>query len=186
MLKQKQGDVLGGGWCNQIIEWLKSNPGDYLEIGCYYGVFFSQVAELIKEQGIAYGIDPHIADGWTGQPAGTILSDIKTKFLYNIEGLANVVFWSKTTKQSFEDKNYNKIANLSCVLVDGSHHYDDLITDIDFLLSVKQNRDILVYFDDLHIPDVIRGIQYFSDKLITKIEQINSNSFIIKYNNYES
>jgi hypothetical protein len=179
--KEKKGKQLISSFIQPINNWLTEHPGDYLEIGCYYGVFLAEVAENFPNYKV-YAIDPHIADGWTGEPQGMILSQIKEDFLYNIEGLDNIVFWEKTTEQCFKEKKFNDIKELSCVLIDGSHHYDDIIVDINFISNIKHKQDVFVFFDDLHIPDVVKAINYFIEKMDTQINQIDSNSFIIKAN----
>jgi hypothetical protein len=180
MVKEKIGFKLGDSFNAPILSWLADHPGDYLEIGCYWGVFFSEVAEA-NPQHMAYAIDPHIADGHTGQERGFDLSHIKKEFLHNISGSNNVVFWNSTTKRCYEEERYEQIENISCVLVDGSHHYEDIKVDIDFIANIKRNQEVLVYFDDLHISDVVQGIDYFKVKMDQQIAtQVDQHSFILK------
>lgn len=183
MVKEKRGSRLGSGFNKPILSWLSDHPGDYLEIGCYWGVFFSEVAEY-NPQHTAYAIDPHIADGHTGEKRGSNLSHIKEDFLHNISGLDNVVFWDTTTKKCLELKKYNDIKNLSCVLIDGSHHYRDIVVDVDFVANIKHTQEVMVVFDDLHILDVAKSIDYFiktiGERVSNRIDGHNHCSFILK------
>jgi precorrin-6B methylase 2 len=158
--KEKKGKILSWGLCDCILDWLEIHPGDYLEIGCYHGVFLSEVAEKFSDIKV-YGIDPHIADGWTGEEKGTFLSEIKVNFKHNIEGLNNITHWELKTEECLEKKYYNDISDISCVLIDGSHHYEDILTDIKFISYLNNKQNLMVVFDDIKIQDVIKSMEYF-------------------------
>jgi len=161
--KQKKGKILSWGLCDCILKWLEANHGDYLEIGCYHGVFLSEIAEKFPNIKV-YGIDPHIADGWTGEDRGTFLSEIKSNFKHNVESLSNITHWELKTKECLEEKYYNNIDNISCVLIDGSHHYEDILIDIEFVGNLNNNQNLMVVFDDIKIPDVLKSMEYFSER----------------------
>ena len=166
--KEKKGKILSWGLCDCILEWLKTNQGDYLEIGCYHGIFLSEIAEKFPNINV-YGIDPHIADGWTGEDRGTFLLEIKANFKHNTDGLNNITHWESTTKECLENKQYNDVTNISCVLIDGSHHYEDILVDIEFVSNLNNKQNLMVVFDDTKIQDVVKSMEYFSQYLSHRI-----------------
>lgn len=150
----------------QIVnDWLVDNKGNYLEIGSYYGVMISELAEAFPDR-ILYCIDPFIADGWTGQEKGTELTDIEKAFIENTKSHKNIKLNRMTTKEVLEKKLDNLIKDVTVVFVDGSHHFDDILIDIDLVDSIyrKTSNRFMVIFDDLHIQDVQRGVDEFRQK----------------------
>ena len=59
-----KGHALCDAFHQPILNFLGDNPGDYLEIGLYYGHFFTRVADQFPNKSII-GIDPFISDGYT-------------------------------------------------------------------------------------------------------------------------
>ena len=150
----------------QIVnDWLVENKGNYLEIGSYYGVMISELAEAFPDR-IMYCIDPFISDGFTGQEKGTELSDVEKAFIENTKSHKNIKLNRMTTKQVLEKKLDNLIKDVTVVYVDGSHHFDDILIDIDLvdLIHKKTSNRFMVIFDDLHIQDVRRGVDEFRQK----------------------
>ena len=49
--------------------------------------------------------------------------------------------------------------NVSCVLIDGSHHYEDVLVDFKFTDQLELEKESLLVVDDLHISDVGQAIQ---------------------------
>lgn len=146
-----------------IRSYLADNGGDYLEIGCYRGVFISKMAIKFPDR-IMIGIDPHVADGHTGESRGTKLDDVERIFLENISGLQNIKYFKGTTKEFCDQGNFDDLQNVSCIFIDGSHHYEDIVVDVDLLDRITNPRIKQVIFDDLHIGCVNNGIQYFKTK----------------------
>lgn len=147
----------------QIVnDWLVNNNGNYLEIGSYYGVMVSELAEAFPDR-IMYCIDPFIADGWTGQEKGTELSEIEKAFIENTKSHKNIKLNRMTTKQVLEKKLDNLLKDVTVIFVDGSHHFDDILIDIDLVDAIHKKTDnrFMVLFDDLHIQDVQRGVEEF-------------------------
>lgn len=168
----KHGKILSTAYCGKVLDWLDSTRGSYLEIGVYNGVFLSQVAETFPQYNV-FGIDPFIGDGYTGEPQGSKLSDQLLNARKNIEEFSNAKIWELTTKECLDNHYYRELNEVSCVLVDGSHHYDDILIDFEFILKIRNNRNMLVLFDDLHIKDVVDAISFFerehSDRIISKV-----------------
>ena len=164
----KHGKILSTAYCGKVLDWLENTKGSYLEIGVYNGVFLSQVAETFPQHNV-FGIDPFIGDGYTGEPQGSKLSDQFENARKNIEGLPNAKVWTSTTKECLDNHYYKELSEVSCILVDGSHHYDDILIDFEFILRIQNNRNMLVLFDDLHIKDVIDAINFFEEKHSSRI-----------------
>lgn len=146
-----------------IRSYLEDNGGDYLEIGCYNGVLISKLAIKFPDKQM-FAIDPFIADGWTGEERGSHLNEVERIFLQNITGLDNIKHFKGTTKQFCDEGKFDHLQNVVCVFIDGSHHYEDIIVDVDLLDRIINNHVKQVVFDDLHIRDVNKAIQYFKDK----------------------
>ena len=62
-----------------------------------------------------------------------------------------------------EKPNYTKL-NIDCVFVDGSHHYKDIMIDIDVAMkcfSNNENKKGIIIFHDVEIDDVGKAISEF-------------------------
>ena len=168
----KHGKILSTAYCGKVLDWLENTKGSYLEIGVYNGVFLSFVAELFPQFSV-FGIDPFIGDGHTGQPQGSKLSDQFENARKNIEEFPNAKIWVSTTKECLDNHYYKELGEVSCILVDGSHHYDDILIDFEFILRIQNSKNMLVLFDDLHIKDVADAISFFekehSGRIVSKM-----------------
>lgn len=163
-----------------FISYLQENGGDYLEIGCYNGVFISKLAIRFPER-VIIGIDPFISDGHTEEPIGTILSEVEQNFLKNTSGLRNIKHFRETTKEFYERGDFKDIQNVSCVYIDGSHHYKDIVIDIDLLNKINNNHIKKIVFDDININDVIAAIEYFKIKYNDRIVGEERNNFYVDF-----
>lgn len=161
--EQIEGFCLSCGPENSIISHLEKYGGDYLEIGCYCGVLITRLAIKFPDRSMI-GIDPFIGDGWTVEPIGSHLSDIEEIFVKNISGNSNIKHFKKTSKEFYNLGDFDSLQNVSCVYIDGSHHYADIVVDIDLLETIKNDRIKTVLFDDLHIHDVQLAIEYFKNR----------------------
>lgn len=168
---EKQGKILSNSFTSDVKNWLKSNPGNYLEIGSYDGIFISQLGEEYPNL-YFFSIDPFISDGYTGQEIGTLLSEQHSNFLFNTNSLSNIKLYNFTTQECLKNKVYLDIEDISCILIDGSHIYEDVKIDFEFIQKIKRNRDILVIIDDLHIKDVVKACNEF-------LETLDEDSFAI-------
>ena len=154
----KKGQILSNGFCTRVENWLESHTGNYLEIGAYDGVFVSTLAEKFPDKHF-YVIDPFVADGHTGQPQGDDLNIQYENFIHNTSKLPNVTLFKQTTKECLDNLIYKQMDNVSCVLIDGSHHYEDVLVDFKFTDQLELEKESLLVVDDLHISDVGQAIQ---------------------------
>lgn len=141
----------------KINEFLQQNGGNYLEIGVYYGETFFEVAKSNPSKKL-YGIDPFIADGWTGQHRGTVLSEAEVICNQKLKEFPNAYIFKMTSKNFYSLPLDIKGFNVSVVYIDGSHWYDDVTLDIDLAIKVIGQKKGLVIFDDLHLHDVRKAI----------------------------
>jgi hypothetical protein len=162
-LDQIEGTCLSCGPENSITSHLEEYGGDYLEIGCYYGYLITKLAINFPDRTMI-GIDPFISDGWTKETIGSRLSDIERVFIKNINGNSNIKHFRGTSREFYDLGNFECLQNVTCIYIDGSHHYADIVVDVDILEKIKNDRIKKVFFDDLHIKDVNLAIQYFKDK----------------------
>lgn len=166
----RKGEQLTNSFCNTIRNWLRINTGEYLEIGSYNGYFISELAEEFPKTPM-YSIEPFITDAYAVEDKEKLKKEIKENYKYNTNCFQNIIHLELKTKYCLE-KDYGVfLSNVCCVLVDGSHNYNDIVIDVNFINSIKNNRYMMVVFDDLHIEDVIEGIKYFEKIFDSKISE---------------
>jgi len=148
---------------------LADSPYNYLEIGVFNGDSIAALAQGYPNK-IIYGIDPFVEDGCTthtthvqqGQPMPTQ----RANTYQNIQGLNNVVMHEMTTKQFAQQLTDSDIERMQVawVLIDGSHHLDDVMIDVDLAVRLIGPRVGGIVFDDLNMPDVDCARQYFINR----------------------
>jgi hypothetical protein len=153
---------------NNLISMSKHN---YLEIGCFDGYNLALLAEAFENRKI-FGIDPFISDQHLGMPIGTKLLKQKENLYHNISYYKNINFF-ETTAEDFLKNNLEKLKdyNISSIFIDGAHIIDFIKIDVDLSIECIKNNNSksgAIAFDDLHIPDVLQGIEYFKNKCIEK------------------
>lgn len=79
----------------------------------------------------------------------------------NIQDIGNITHFKKTTEDFLKTPTRKILRNITCVLVDRSHHYEDILIDINLLKKIPNKKKKLIVFDDLGIPDVSRGVDEF-------------------------
>lgn len=168
---------------NSLVTATKFN---YLEIGCYDGWNIGSLGRIFPNKRI-FGIDPFISDGHVPGQICSALSQQKINLYKNIEGLSNVSFYELTSEQFFKEHQSSfQDMNISCVFVDGAHIYDIVKLDSDLALKCimsNQTTSGEIVFHDLHIPDVVKAIDYFKEKckrLNAKIAQFAPGHFKVE------
>jgi len=145
----------------------QSAPGlNYLEIGTFNGDSIAELARRNPTRTI-YAIDPFIEDGYTSH---TTLVDrnqdmpTQRKNTYrNIAGLDNVTLFETTSREFSETLTDQQVAdmNIAWVLIDGSHHYEDVAIDVALALRLIGPRSGGIVFDDVNVSGVARAYQEF-------------------------
>ena len=154
---------------------LSSLENNYLEIGIWHGTSVSELAKLFPNKTI-YAIDPFIEDGFTSHESsiqqGDQLSDNRNIVLENIKGLTNLHLYEMTSKDFFDSLTQDTISqmNVSHVMIDGSHHYDDVILDTQLAMTVIGNKAGTVAFDDTNLEGVEKAMNEFHSNTLDRIE----------------
>lgn len=148
---------------------------NYLEIGVFNGDSIAELARRFPNK-IIFGIDPFIEDGYTsdntGVETGQHMSQQEQNTLKNIEGLDNVVLFKMTSKEFAEILTDEMVEHMSIshVLIDGSHHYDDVAIDYELSMKLLNNKPGIVIFDDADLAGVAQAHTEFVDRYQDKID----------------
>ena len=145
---------------------LADSPYNYLEIGVFNGDSIAALAQAYPDKTI-YGVDPFLEDGYTTHTTGVDrhepMPQQRANTRQNTQGLTNVVMHETTAEAfalSLTDQDIERM-QVAWVLIDGSHHYDDIVIDVDLAVRLIGSRVGGIVFDDLNLPDVDRARQYF-------------------------
>ena len=164
-----------------LSQLLSKSKYNYLEIGCYDGINLATLSKNFADKKI-YGVDPFISDGHVKSDLG----EQKNNLYKNIENCPNIVFFEKTNEQFFEEEKGNfKNMNISSIFIDGAHILKYIKIDVDIALEcIKNNQDLSGYivFHDMHIPDVLQGIEYFRKRC----EEEKIKYYCVAQNNFYS
>jgi hypothetical protein len=158
-------------------EYLESVPGNYLEIGVFNGIGTATIAELFPDKKI-YAIDPFIEDGHTGTgDRGIALNPQREAYYENAEGKDNMTIFETTSDEFAKTLTDEKIAeyNIDWVVVDGSHHYEDVTVDYHLAMRLIGDRPGVIVFDDLGHSGVQQAVDEF---LIEYKDQIGMSGHI--------
>jgi hypothetical protein len=174
-----QGRALCSAFHSPITNFLSSHEGAYLEIGIFYGHFLAQVANQFPDKTI-YAIDPFIDDGnttWiTGEERYQSIPKVREIALHNISQVNNIELFETKTEEFINNPLAKDILkNVSCVLIDGSHHYDEIKHDLELVMQIENDYDKMVAFDDVKVDDVIRSIDDFTNNIKDRITSIDNN-----------
>lgn len=163
------GQALSNAFHAPVRDFLKNKPGSYLEIGIYYGRFIAEVANEFPERDF-HGIDPFISDGCTRDAKGTIMNDIEEIATVNASQVSNLTLYKNTTEEFLKREDAKEILkNVSCVLIDGSHHREDIIHDLNLVMQIENDYEKVVIFDDIRVPDVAQSIQDLINMLFSRL-----------------
>jgi hypothetical protein len=149
--------------------------GNYLEIGVFNGLGTGQVARQFPNK-VIYAIDPFIEDGHTGTgERGAPLKNQREAFGEHTAGLENVVLFDTTSDEFAKLLTDEMIAdmNVEWVIVDGSHHYEDVSIDGKLAMRLFGDRGGVILFDDLGHTGVRQAVDEF---LIERKDRIAAHS----------
>lgn len=161
--------ALGEHLYDYISEHLGKYPGNYFEIGVFNGDGFARIASKYNHK-LCYAIDPFIEDGHTSGTSfierGNSLNTQKESFLNLTKELKNITHYETTSVEFCSNLTDSQIdaLNVSVILIDGSHHYTDVVNDYQLSIKLlqKQKHGIII-FDDLHVSDVRKAYTEFTD-----------------------
>lgn len=159
--------ALGNHLYDYVINNLDQYPGNYFEIGVFNGDGFARVASNYTNKH-CFAIDPFIEDGYTSATSsidrGNKLSTQKENYLNATKHLSNITLFETTSVefvQNLTDVQINDMA-ISIILIDGSHHYNDVVNDYQLSIQLlQQQKNGIIIFDDLHVTDVKKAYDAF-------------------------
>jgi hypothetical protein len=138
---------------------LQVSPYNALEIGIFNGDSISQLGILFPDKKI-YGVDPFIEDGNTSHSTGVaqgevLVSQRQNSYMLN-NNLSNVKIYEMTSQEFLNSLTQSTIdeLNVAHVLIDGSHHYADVVLDGILALTLIDKKPGTIVFDDVNLPDV--------------------------------
>ena len=162
---------------------LANYPGNYLEIGVFEGFILRELARKYPDKTI-YGIDPFIEDGNTtghgGYQKGERTLNQRDKTYENIKGIPNITFFEETSREFAKrsDDELEKM-NVSCVLLDGDHSFEDTMNDLELCNRLIAGRGV-IYVDDLGMPSVNLAVEEFLVRNRHRIAYQDDKIFFIK------
>lgn len=159
--------ILCGAGFSFFQSYLPKIPGNYLEIGVYEGDSLRDLSSVVPSKRL-FGVDPFIEDGYTSHATGNsrgghnqTQQSITEK---NLEGRNNVMLHKITSKEFSEGLTEAAAQHLdiTAVLIDGSHHYEDVSLDFALAKKLIGNKPGVIVTDDIcGVPDVLRAYREF-------------------------
>lgn len=140
--------------------------GNYLEIGVFNGDSIAALARAFPDSHI-YGIDPFVEDGCTTHTTGVqrheSMPTQRTNTYLNIQDLPNVDLFEMFSSDFARTLTPEVAAalNVSYVLIDGSHHYADVMVDVHLAMQLIGDKPGAIVFDDVNLPGVGQAYQEF-------------------------
>jgi hypothetical protein len=155
----------------------EDSPYNYLEIGVFYGESVGLLADAYPHKQV-FAVDPFIEDGFTshtsGVDRGQRMPTQRESTLKNIAGKKNAYLIEKTSKEfseSLEDWVV-QLMNVGWVLIDGSHHYEDVVIDYELAMRLIGDKKGGIVFDDVNIEGVAKAHKEFIAKYGNRITGI--------------
>lgn len=172
--------ALGDHLYDYVTSTLNDFPGNYLEIGVFNGDGFSAIAAKFPDK-TCYAIDPFIEDGHThgvsGISKGNLLTTQKENFINYTKDLQNTKHFQMTSVEFYNKLDTSQIEqmDITTILIDGSHHYDDVVNDCNLSIKLLSKRKLgIIVFDDLHVEGVRQAYDKFCDQYKNNIENFGS------------
>ncbi|HET8688291.1 MAG TPA: class I SAM-dependent methyltransferase [Methanosarcina sp.] len=154
---------------NYFADKFKTSDLNCLEIGIFNGDSIGTLASMFPEKKF-YGVDPFIEDGYTSHTSGVqrherILTQ-KENAYRNIQGKPNATIFEETSG-SFAARLTDEMVkelNVGWVLIDGSHHYADVVIDIKLAMRLIGDKKGGIIFDDVCVPEVGKAYAEFLEE----------------------
>lgn len=168
-----KGEALSTAFHDPVREFLNTYPGNYLEIGVYQGHFLATLCGEYPDK-YFFGIDPFISDGCVPGEKGSAIPEVEEIALHNILQTANGNLIKSTTENFLKsDIVESVLGRVSCILIDGSHHYEDIVHDLELVLKISNNLKKAVFFDDTLVEDVAKAKLELIKKLEHRITRVS-------------
>jgi hypothetical protein len=154
---------------------LQRDTCNYFEIGVFEGDGLAHLARKAPHKSI-FGVDPFVEDGYTSHTSGDerdrSMNQIEITANNNIKGLENVVLF-KMTGQEFADMltdDMIEMMDIGHVLIDGSHHYEDVQVDYELAIRLLGGKPGIIVFDDANLEGVKKAHDEFVNKYSAQID----------------
>jgi hypothetical protein len=161
---------------NAVTDNLRELEGNYLEIGTFNGTGAAGIARQYPNRTI-YVVDPFIEDGNTVDESkttrGNKMPTQKSNALQNFGPLSNVVLFEQTSDDFAKQTTDDTLAgmNVRWVLIDGSHHFEDVVVDYNLAMRLLGNRSGIIVFDDLRVFDVANAYNQFQTEFGYRVQE---------------
>lgn len=156
-------------------EKLISTKCNHLEIGVYHATSLKKLSVLHPNKKF-YGIDPFIEDGHTSHESkvdkGKHLGLVREEAYRDLDAFPNVKIYEMTTSNFLRDELDSKKIdelNVGSILIDGSHHYEDVVLDCQIAMRLIGSKRGYIFFDDIHYEGVIQAIEEFEKEYKDRI-----------------
>jgi len=156
---------------------LAHSPYNYLEIGVFNGDSIANLARAFPNLHI-YGIDPFVEDGCTTHTTGVERHQHMPQQLENtynnIKDLPNVLLFEQFSSDfanTLTDATVEAM-RVGSVLIDGSHHYEDVIQDVHLAMRLIGPKAGHIVFDDVNLPGVAQAYQEFLSQYAGRYEPV--------------
>lgn len=159
-------DILSRGMYLFVLDTLKYSEQNYFEIGVFNGEGFAHVARTFSNK-ICYALDPFIEDGHTKAysrvEAGIKMQTQRENYSRHTKDLRNTVLFETTSKDYLEKLTDQAASalNVSTVVIDGDHHYDNVIIDFKLATMLIGSKEGVIIVDDTDVSDVGRAYDEF-------------------------
>jgi len=167
-------------FADHVLNFFKNNLKDdgfnYLEIGVYFGVGISTLADEFPKKQI-FAIDPFIEDGNTSHHSGVGENQPLRSQRGNTFELAstrpNIKIFEMTSQQFYTELTEDAITsmNVNAVFIDGDHHYEHVVNDYKLALSLIGNKPGIVVFDDTSLDGVVRAMAEFENSIQSRLAE---------------
>jgi hypothetical protein len=155
---------------------LHRDSRNYLEIGVFEGDGLKHLAAAAPHKSI-FGVDPFVEDGFTAHTSGESqndrMSQIEITANNNIKDSTNAVLFTMTS-QEFADMLTDEMVemmDIGHILIDGSHHYEDVRVDYELAMRLLNQRPGIIVFDDVNLEGVKQAHDEFINKYSAKIDK---------------
>jgi len=157
-----------------LIDHTSHMTGNILEIGAFEGEGTARLARHWPTTKI-YVVDPFVEDGHTTAATqvdrGQVMNTQRAAFERNVTGLDNVRLYEVTSRAFGELSHALPDMHIDRVIIDGSHHYEDVILDSEIAWICIKDRGGVIVFDDLAIADVSKALAEFESAHADRIRK---------------
>ena len=173
-MDRKKTNILSQHVYKFIKDHFEKLPGNFFEIGIFNGVGTAYIAATFPNRKI-FAVDPFIEDGHTTGASGTrrgrSMPNQREASINNLSPHNNVLLIESRSSEvalyltAQDIINYN----VTWVVIDGSHHYKDVVIDAELARCLIDDKRGIIVFDDLQHNGVMQAYNEFKEKYSFRI-----------------